>query len=97
MLPATRSAPAFHDGEQYNTPPPPVNANTLRFIASGATVIETVFSYPELGRLLYEAVLNRDSPVIRGTFFLLTVCVIGTSVRADLLYPLIDPRVRHGR
>ncbi len=69
----------------------------LGFIASGATVIETVFSYPGLGRLLYEAVLNRDYPVIQATFFILTVSVIAANVLADLLYPLIDPRVRHAR
>jgi len=66
----------------------------LGFIASGATVIETVFSYPGLGRLLYEAVLNRDYPVLQGTFFVITVTVIAANVLADLLYPLIDPRVR---
>ncbi len=66
----------------------------LGFIASGATVIETVFSYPGLGRLLYEAVLNRDYPVLQGTFFVITVSVIAANVLADLLYPLIDPRVR---
>lgn len=67
----------------------------LGFIASGATVIETVFSCPVLGRLLYEAVLNRDYPVIQATFLILTVSVIAANVLADLLYPLIDPRVRH--
>ncbi|MGH2376353.1 MAG: ABC transporter permease, partial [bacterium] len=67
----------------------------LGFIASGATVIETVFSYPGLGRLLYEAVLNRDYPVLQGAFFIITVSVIAANILADLLYPFIDPRVRH--
>lgn len=67
----------------------------LGFIASGATVIETVFSYPGLGRLLYEAVLNRDYPVLQGAFFVITVSVIAANILADLLYPFIDPRVRH--
>lgn len=66
----------------------------LGFIVGGATVVETVFSYPGVGRLLYEAVLNRDYPVIQGTFFILTVSVIAANILADLLYPLIDPRVR---
>ncbi len=66
----------------------------LGFVASGATVVETVFSYPGVGRLLYEAVLNRDYPVIQGTFFIITVSVIAANIVADLLYPLIDPRVR---
>ncbi len=68
----------------------------LGFIVSGATVIETVFSYPGVGRLLYEAVLNRDYPVLQATFFIITISVIAANVVADLLYPLIDPRVRRG-
>jgi peptide/nickel transport system permease protein len=67
----------------------------LGFIVGGATVIETVFSYPGIGRLLYEAVLNRDYPVIQGTFLIITVSVIAANLLCDLLYPLIDPRVRY--
>ncbi|HLA25455.1 MAG TPA: ABC transporter permease [bacterium] len=67
------------------------------YVVSGATVIETVFSYPGVGRLLFEAVLARDYPVLQGTFFVLTVSVITANIVADLLYPLIDPRVRHAR
>jgi peptide/nickel transport system permease protein len=65
------------------------------FLVSGATVIETVFSYPGVGRLLFEAVLARDYPVLQATFFIITVSVIAANILADLLYPLIDPRVRH--
>lgn len=65
------------------------------FVVSGATVIETVFSYPGVGRLLFEAVLARDYPVLQATFFIITVSVIGANILADMLYPLIDPRVRH--
>ncbi len=68
----------------------------LGFVASGATIVETVFSYPGIGRLLYEAVLSRDYPVIQGTFLMITACVIGANIVSDLLYPLIDPRVREG-
>jgi peptide/nickel transport system permease protein len=66
----------------------------LGFIVSGATVIETVFSYPGIGRLLFEAVLSRDYPVMQGTFFVITISVVAANVVADLIYPLIDPRVR---
>lgn len=69
----------------------------LGTIVSGATVIETVFSYPGVGRLLFEAVLARDYPVLQGTFFVVTVSVIAANIAADLLYPLIDPRVRQAR
>lgn len=66
----------------------------LGTVVGGATVIETVFSYPGLGRLLYEAVLARDYPVLQGTFFVLAVTVLMANFVADLLYPLLDPRVR---
>lgn len=63
-------------------------------LVGGATVVETVFSYPGLGRLIYESVLNRDYPVLQGAFLLMAVGVIAANLLADLLYPLIDPRVR---
>ncbi len=69
----------------------------LGFVVSGATVVETVFSYPGLGRLLFEAVLNRDYPLLQGAFLLITVSVLAANVVADLLYPLLDPRVRSAR
>ncbi|MDQ4107144.1 MAG: ABC transporter permease, partial [Actinomycetota bacterium] len=63
-------------------------------LVGGATVVETVFSYPGLGRLIYESVLNRDYPVLQGAFLLMAVGVILANLLADLIYPLIDPRVR---
>lgn len=63
-------------------------------VLSGAVVIETVFAYPGLGRLLFEAVLARDFPVLQGTFLVLTISVIGMNFLADITYPLLDPRVR---
>jgi peptide/nickel transport system permease protein len=60
----------------------------------GATLIETVFSYPGIGRMLFEAVLQRDYPVIRSTFLVITMFVIASNFLADLVYPLVDPRVK---
>jgi peptide/nickel transport system permease protein len=64
------------------------------FLVGGATVIETVFSYPGVGTLLYQAVLSRDYPVLQGAFLILTVSVIGANMLSDAVYPLLDPRVR---
>jgi peptide/nickel transport system permease protein len=69
----------------------------LAYSVSGATLIETVFSYPGLGRMLFEAVLLRDYPVIRSTFLIITLVVVGANIIADLLYPLLDPRTRASR
>ncbi len=66
----------------------------LGTLVGGAAVVETVFSYPGLGRLIYESVLARDYPVLQGAFLLLAVGVILANLLNDLLYPLLDPRVR---
>lgn len=70
---------------------------SLGALVGGATVVETVFSYPGLGRLIYEAVLARDYPVLQGAFLLLALGVIAANLTNDLLYPLLDPRVRRPR
>ena len=63
-------------------------------LVGGATVVETVFSYPGLGRLIFQSVLARDYPVLQGAFLLLLVTVIVANLVNDLLYPVLDPRVR---
>ncbi|MGH4022673.1 MAG: ABC transporter permease [Pseudonocardiaceae bacterium] len=69
----------------------------LGTLVGGAAVVETVFSYPGLGRLIYESVLARDYPVLQGTFLLLAIGVILANFLNDLCYPLLDPRVRRTR
>jgi peptide/nickel transport system permease protein len=65
-------------------------------LVAGATVVETVFSYPGIGRLLYEAVLARDYPLLQGGFLVITVSMLIANLVADLLYPLLDPRLARG-
>ena len=60
----------------------------------GAAPVETVFSYPGLGRLIYESVLSRDYPVLQGCFLLIALGVIAANLVAELVYPFLDPRVR---
>ena len=66
----------------------------LGFLVGGSTIVETVFAYPGVGTLLYEAVLARDYPLLQGAFFVLTVSVVAANALADAVYPLLDPRVR---
>lgn len=63
----------------------------------GNVVIETVFSWPGLGRLLVRAVAANDYPLAQGAFLLIAVVVIVMNFVADLLYNLLDPRVSSGR
>jgi len=69
----------------------------LGSLVGGAAVVETVYSYPGLGRLIYESVLARDYPVLQGAFLLLIVTVVVANILNDLAYPLLDPRVRRRR
>jgi peptide/nickel transport system permease protein len=71
-------------------------ALNLGFTVAGAIQIETVFSWPGLGRTIYEAVGRRDYPVLQGAFLLIAVSVIIANLVADLLYSYLDPRVRAG-
>jgi len=64
------------------------------FIVSGAVVVETVFAYPGVGRMLFEAVLARDYPLLQAGFILATFTVVAANVLVDLVYPILDPRVR---
>jgi peptide/nickel transport system permease protein len=63
----------------------------------GNVVVETVFSWPGLGRLLVTAVSQSDYPLAQGAFFVIAVVLIALNLIVDLLYGLLDPRVSHGR
>lgn len=68
------------------------------FVLSGAVVVETVFAYPGAGRMLFEAVIARDYPLLQIGFLMATVGVIVANAAVDLVYPMLDPRVKvHGR
>lgn len=69
-------------------------ALTLGYTVGGAIQVETVFSWPGIGRLMYEAVQKRDYPVLQGSFLLLAFSVILANLVADLLYAVLDPRVK---
>ena len=69
-------------------------AINLSLIVGGAIQIETVFSWPGLGNLMYTALNNRDYPLLQGLFLIITVSVVIANVLADLLYELVDPRVK---
>ncbi len=69
-------------------------ALNLSYTVGGAIQVETVFSWPGIGRLMFDAVMQRDYPVLQGTFLLLAVSVITANLLADLLYSVLDPRVK---
>jgi peptide/nickel transport system permease protein len=63
-------------------------------LVGGAVVVETVFAYPGVGSLLFEAVRERDLPVLQGGFLILTATIVTANLAADALAPRLDPRLR---
>ncbi len=66
----------------------------MAFILSGTIVIETVFAWPGLGRLFYQAIVSQDLQVVQSVVLLLTSIVVIMNIVTDLSYAVIDPRVR---
>jgi peptide/nickel transport system permease protein len=64
------------------------------FVLGGAVVIETVYSWPGLGLLTYDAIRTLDYPVIQGVFLVASVAVIVANLVADMAYGYLDPRIR---
>jgi peptide/nickel transport system permease protein len=67
----------------------------IKTLITGAVLTETVFAWPGLGRLTYEAIVARDYPVISGLFIVVSCSVIAANLLTDLLYAAIDPRIRY--
>src|SRR5665213_64699 len=63
-------------------------------ILGGAIQVEAVFSWPGMGLLIYNAVVQRDYPVLEAGFLIFAAAVIATNFISDLLYQVLDPRVR---
>jgi peptide/nickel transport system permease protein len=78
---------------------PIVTALTLGigYAVGGDVVVETVFSWPGLGRLLVRAVQAHDYPLAQGAFLLIAAIIVGMNFLADVVYSALDPRVSTGR
>jgi ABC-type dipeptide/oligopeptide/nickel transport system permease component len=64
-------------------------------LLTGAALTETIFAWPGLGRLLLDATLNRDYPLLMAIFILVSMTVVVANLLTDLTYALLDPRVRY--
>ncbi len=67
----------------------------LAVLFGGAVVIETVFTIPGVGRLLIDAVVRRDFPVVQGTLLVVAAWYVAVNIAVDVLYTVIDPRIRY--
>ncbi len=64
-------------------------------LLSGAVLVETVFAWPGLGRLLIDSIAMRDYPVLMGIFLMISISVAVANLCTDLVYSLLDPRVKY--
>jgi peptide/nickel transport system permease protein len=69
-------------------------ALSLGFVVGGSLLTEVVFSYPGIGYALLQAAQNSDYPLLQGIFLLIAMAVLGANFIADLVYVVLDPRVR---
>ena len=68
----------------------------LSLLIGGSVVIEQVFALPGIGRLIVQAIIGRDYPVVQGTLLLLGFVFVLLNLAIDVLYTLVDPRIRYG-
>jgi peptide/nickel transport system permease protein len=68
---------------------------SLPFLFSGAVLVETVFAWPGMGRLIVDSIFNRDYPVVMANAFFIALLVMLGNLVADLLYAVADPRIRY--
>ncbi|MFX0051740.1 MAG: ABC transporter permease [Candidatus Hermodarchaeota archaeon] len=73
-----------------------VIAISFAFIVTGSVLVETVFSWHGMGRLLFKGLMRSDWPVCQAIFWLISLCVIAANIIADLLYGILDPRIKYG-
>jgi len=66
------------------------------FILSGAIISEQVFTYPGLGKWTWDSIYSMDYPALQTIFYLIGICVIIANFIADILYGIIDPRIKYG-
>lgn len=65
------------------------------FMFAGAVLTETIFAWPGMGSLTYQAILQRDYALLMGLFLIVSVCVILMNLVTDLVYTVVDPRIRY--
>lgn len=76
---------------------PQITAFALKIglLIAGQVLVERIFAYNGMGKLLYDAILDQDFPVIQGVSYVIILMTALSVFIVDLIYPLIDPRIRH--
>jgi len=64
-------------------------------VLGGAIITETVFFWDGLGLWIFNAINNKDFPVMQAMFYIIALCVIGANLISDIVYGIIDPRIKY--
>ena len=72
-----------------------VLGNQIAQVVGGAIIIEYIFGFPGMGRFLFEAIVQRDYPVIQGVNLMVVTVIILVNLTVDALYAVLDPRIRY--
>jgi len=64
-------------------------------VVAGAVLTETVFSWPGIGLMIYDAIISRDYPILQGAFIIISITVVIANLIADFIYSFLDPRIRY--
>ena len=68
---------------------------SLPYLFSGSVLVETIFAWPGMGRLIVDAIFAQDTPMIIACFFVFTLVVVAGNLIADLAYAFVDPRIKY--
>jgi peptide/nickel transport system permease protein len=69
---------------------------SLPRLIAGSVIVESIFAIPGMGKLMVQAVFERDYPVIMGNLVIVAVLTLVANLLADIAYGLVDPRIRMG-
>jgi ABC-type dipeptide/oligopeptide/nickel transport system permease component len=67
------------------------------FLLSGVVVVETIFSWPGVGRLVFNAISQRDIPLVQASVVIFSLTFVVLNLLVDIIYARLDPRIRLGR
>ena len=64
-------------------------------IANGAVIVETIFGWPGIGKLMIDSILQRDFAVVQASILITAIVILSINIIIDIAYAILDPRIRH--
>jgi peptide/nickel transport system permease protein len=70
-------------------------ALSMPYLFSGSVLVEIIFAWPGMGRLIVSSIFTQDTPLIIACFFVYAILIVVANLIADVLYAVVDPRIRY--